>query len=509
MKQTPSIIKKLIITSFLIITACVQIVHAQIITIWNEYSWNNTTSRAALDTDANIWKSSFASWSSFSLLEFWTSNIDNIISWNETFYAWTSAVNISLRDMNDISNNSSLWIQSTSTVKLEASITMQDWSPKPQSLYTAAAPFWLYRNELWWSGTSRNAILFEFLNWVWGFWGWFGDVETRTIGWWTPAEIRLLSSTWSIITGSIIQPTVSDQLLCGSPINDSFAGCGNRTSRFIWFNNSIWLDIRYMLVIVWDDDTTAWSNNGNTEHLSFIGGFSTPVQPIVEIPTFQCTWAIPSDATLCIWSNTWLTLDTFNNLTLSCSSNKCEYLCNSWFELSGSSCQPIILPTCWNESIETWESCDQWTWNWIICNPIYWSSCNYCNAICQNTTLAWWFCWDGMINGSETCDDHNIIIWDGCSAVCEAEIPPILTWCSLTSCDANPPIFAQPIAWWSMFIPIPLPEFPTNISTVISGSNQVFEITPKSHFELIDEWIIQKHQVAPIIIQLPKTWADY
>jgi hypothetical protein len=29
------------------------------------------------------------------------------------------------------------------------------------------------------------------------------------------------------------------------------------------------------------------------------------------------------------------------------------------------------------------------------------------------------------------------------------------------------------------------------------------------HVELIDEWITQKHRVAPIIIQLPRTWADY
>jgi len=148
---------------------------------------------------------------------------------------------------------------------------MQDHAPKPQTLYTAGKA---YYNESSGSTSSRNALLFTFAQPIRAFGAWLGDVETRTDGNGTTALLRLLDDSGVRIGDDIQIPTstaTADQSLCGAPVNDSYVGCGNRTTRWIGFVADDATPVKQMLVIVGDDDSQTDGNDGNTEHLSFIG----------------------------------------------------------------------------------------------------------------------------------------------------------------------------------------------------------------------------------------------
>ena len=56
---------------------------------------------------------------------------------------------------------------------------------------------------------------------------WIGDVETRTDGKGTPAEIRLINSSNEVVSTQIISTSTEDQSLCGNPTNadDIYKGC--------------------------------------------------------------------------------------------------------------------------------------------------------------------------------------------------------------------------------------------------------------------------------------------
>jgi cysteine-rich repeat protein len=44
---------------------------------------------------------------------------------------------------------------------------------------------------------------------------------------------------------------------------------------------------------------------------------------------------------------------------------------------------------------------------------------------CYNLRVS--FCWDGVIDiWNETCEDWNLIDWDGCSSTCQTEVPPVV-----------------------------------------------------------------------------------
>ncbi len=181
---------------------------------------------------------------------------------------------LSLRDMTNVLSPNDFGTAATTQgfAGSGSSTTMQDSSPKPDSLYNLG---YAYYNETSGSNSSRNGLMIDFSTPIRAFGAWFGDLETRTDGQGTPALLRLYDSN-GIQIGSdlMINPSTNagfDQTQCGSPVNDSFAGCGNRTTRWIGFATDVLTPVSKMIVILGDDDTTNGSNDGFGEHLSIIG----------------------------------------------------------------------------------------------------------------------------------------------------------------------------------------------------------------------------------------------
>ncbi|MBK6769923.1 MAG: VWA domain-containing protein [Ardenticatenales bacterium] len=170
------------------------------------------------------------------------------------------------------------------------SATMQGGAPKPEPRYQAKAP---YYNESAGETDSRNGLLFTFAPPAAAFGAWFGDVETRTDGRGTAAVLRLIDARGNRIGVDVrLEPTTADQSRCGSPADDAFEGCGNGTTRWIGFGAALGTPVAQMLVVVGDDDTVAQSDDGNAEHLCFIGpSLALPPPPT---PTATPT-PVPSD----------------------------------------------------------------------------------------------------------------------------------------------------------------------------------------------------------------------
>lgn len=172
--------------------------------------------------------------------------------------------------------------------------TMQDFAPVPARFAGQN-----YANEsqngFGDQNNYRNGLLFTFSQAVQAFGVWLGDLETRTDGFGTPAILRLYNSEDELISEEIIPPNYwgtdgdQNQSVCGTAntttdlINK--VGCGHNTTRFVGFSsasNSVLNLVKRMLIIVGDDDNFAdqpEDNNGNTEHISFIGptlAFFTP-----------------------------------------------------------------------------------------------------------------------------------------------------------------------------------------------------------------------------------------
>lgn len=155
--------------------------------------------------------------------------------------------------------------------------TMQDESPKPQSLYLARER---YYNESAGSVDDRNGLLFTFDRPRLAFGAWFGDVETRGDGKGTPAFVRLLDARGRRIGGDlVIQSSTPDQSRCGNPADDAFVGCGNRTTRWIGFVAEASAPVKQMLVVVGDDDSAPMSDDAKTEHLAFTGATIADIPP--------------------------------------------------------------------------------------------------------------------------------------------------------------------------------------------------------------------------------------
>ena len=147
--------------------------------------------------------------------------------------------------------------------------SMQDGAPKPQSLYSRREQ---YYNESAGSMSDRNALLFTFSQPVLAFGAWFGDLETRTEGGGTPAIVRVFDAAGRRIGQDYeIVPSTPDQRRCGAPTQDDFIGCGNATTIWIGFVADAANPVSEMLVVVGDDDTLRDNDDGNSEHLSFIG----------------------------------------------------------------------------------------------------------------------------------------------------------------------------------------------------------------------------------------------
>lgn len=160
----------------------------------------------------------------------------------------------------------------------ETSSSLQGNAPKPESLVDQA-----YFNEVSGSSQSRNGLLFTFGPDITAFGAYFGDVETRTDGQGEAAQIRLYDREDMLLSDDILHTSTADQSLCGAPVDDGFAGCGNNTTRWIGFVDPAG-NVGRMLVIVGDDDTTETSADGNSEHLSFTGATIATGIVIMEEP---------------------------------------------------------------------------------------------------------------------------------------------------------------------------------------------------------------------------------
>ncbi len=183
----------------------------------------------------------------------------------------TARVEVSLRDVSeqDLGRPSSVGSAANTQGGADdaQSATMQDGSPKPESLL--AQPFY---NEGAGTRSDRNALLFTFSEPAVAFGAWFGDLETRTQGGGTAAILRLLGEDGRRLgPDHVIVPSTPDQSLCGAPVDDGFVGCGNKTTLWLGFVAQPTRPVAAMLVVVGDDDTVETSDDGNLEHLSFTG----------------------------------------------------------------------------------------------------------------------------------------------------------------------------------------------------------------------------------------------
>ena len=103
----------------------------------------------------------------------------------------------------------------------------------------------------------------------------------------------------------------------------------------------------------------------------------TTVEPTIQHPQYSCTGTI-EHSTLCTDDDVDLQQDTAVTLVAdsnSCTSTKCEVYCDSGYEISDGQCVEIMSPVCG----------------------------------------------DGLIEGTETCDDSNTDGGDGCSSICLVE----------------------------------------------------------------------------------------
>ena len=235
--------------------------------ISDEQGGTGLTARKAVDQQDDAWRTAATSAGAcgFTQGTISAATLPTVLTTGSGFTA-----QVSLRDMGDMSANSTGTAAGTQgSAGSTTSTTMQDNAPKPQTLYTAGEA---YYKESSGSTSSRNALLFTFAQPIRAFGAWLGDVETRTDGNGTTALLRLLDDSGVRIGDDIQIPTsTADQSLCGAPVNDSYVGCGNRTTRWIGFVADDATPVKQMLVIVGDDDSQTGSNDGNTEHLSFIG----------------------------------------------------------------------------------------------------------------------------------------------------------------------------------------------------------------------------------------------
>ncbi len=159
---------------------------------------------------------------------------------------------------------------------------MQDIAPRPNQFFIAGNQprFW---NENAGSPANRNAVVFSFTRDVNAFGAWFGDVETRSDGVGQPTLLRLVDVAGNRIGNDIIIPPngVPDQSICGGPdATTSVSACGNETSSWIGFVDAASpARVRFAILLVGDDDFAVGSNDGNTEHLSFIGATLALIAP--------------------------------------------------------------------------------------------------------------------------------------------------------------------------------------------------------------------------------------
>ncbi|HRV75899.1 MAG: hypothetical protein H6799_00650 [Candidatus Nomurabacteria bacterium] len=202
-------------------------------------------------------------------------------------------------DIRNLSTQNDLGVRSSDSYQYKAKLdlpgsgantyngnTMQDFAPIPNQF---AGQYYANESQNGFGDQNnyRNGLLFTFSEPLQAFGVWLGDLETRTDGNGTPALLRIFNPNDELILERTIPPNNwitngdLDQSICGTAntttdlINKM--GCGHNTTRFIGFSSgsdSILSLVKRMLIIVGDDDNfpdQPENNNGNTEHISFIG----------------------------------------------------------------------------------------------------------------------------------------------------------------------------------------------------------------------------------------------
>ncbi|MBE9066388.1 DUF11 domain-containing protein [Leptolyngbya cf. ectocarpi LEGE 11479] len=174
---------------------------------------------------------------------------------------------------------------SGSSPTLSNSSSLQSSAPRPASLYDSADQplFWNDARGGASNDNQRNAILFSFAQPVQSFGLWVGDMETRTDGSGTPAILRLLDAagnrigqdieieSTTLYDGNAPDPEIVNQSLCGGTTNNE-PGCGNQSTRWVSFVDSSSVPrVQQVVLIVGDDDSATGNNDGDSEHISFIG----------------------------------------------------------------------------------------------------------------------------------------------------------------------------------------------------------------------------------------------
>ena len=225
---------------------------------------DNVSNRTAADALDDTWRSAATSAGAngFHQITLSGATVDQKIIWTSGG-GFTAQVSNREMTTTDMSTANSVGSQN-GTYELSSSNTLQDEAPRPASLYSSGSQplFW---NQTGGSTATRNAILFTFSAPISAFGAWFGDLETRTDGNGVAAIVRLLDGSGNRIGGDIIVTTsTSPQSSCGG----TFAGCGNRSTKWVGFVATSDTRVKQMLVVVGDDD-----NGGNAlaERISFIG----------------------------------------------------------------------------------------------------------------------------------------------------------------------------------------------------------------------------------------------
>lgn len=244
-------------------------------------------SRVALDAQDDTWRSDAIAKSLTNLSPSWTggtgattantaSTALNLFTYNSvTVTAALHNIVVSDADCDGTINGNQGNLSDTDT--------MQDSSPRPEQFYNAGNQprYW---TENAGSSSNRNAIVFEFSTPIRAFGAWFGDAETRNDGMATPMLLRLVDSSGNRIGNDTeITPNgTPNQSICGGGApSSSPSACGNETTRWIGFTDSMMTPrVSQAIIIIGDDDL---GGNGNTQHMSFIGATIATIQPTAAL----------------------------------------------------------------------------------------------------------------------------------------------------------------------------------------------------------------------------------
>jgi len=92
-------------------------------------------------------------------------------------------------------------------------------------------------------------------------------------------------------------------------------------------------------------------------------------------------------------------------------------LSGGWF--CGDGVIQETYPSCGDSKVDPGESCDIWSLNGSVCNPVQWGTCTYCSSECQTETVRGPSCGDWVVTTGEECDDGNRANGDSCSSTCK------------------------------------------------------------------------------------------